>query len=140
MHDLSTVLAPLLDYAEVATGAQDGRASVDSHPLAHLDMRAIEWMQDKFTFGNASNLTEELDTLTRLYSEETAWVKWFEFVRYTESIQDHGYGAHLKELAWHPWVRTYKVATLNMFPMESSLVRLVPPRYFRPVGDTHECL
>lgn len=123
--DLSIVFAPLLDYADLVAEAQNGRGPpITNNPLASLGMDAIEWMQDHFTFKEALDLSEELDSL----GTDTVWVKWFEFVRYSEVINTEE--TRLKDSDWYPWVRTHIIGKIMMFAMKSGMVRFISPWWF----------
>lgn len=126
MVDLSIVFAPLLDYADLVTEVQNGRGlSITNNPLAPLSLDAIEWMQNHFTFKNALDLSEELDSL----GTDTVWMKWFEFVRYSELINTEE--TRLKDSDWYPWVRTHIIGRIMMYSMKPDLVRLIPPCWFK---------
>lgn len=119
------MFAPLLDYADLITEVQRG-GKCSGSPLSCLGLNAIEWMQKKFTFKEASDLTEELDALAnKSCGGGAVWVKWFEFVRYSELI--HTKEHQLRDSTWYPWVRTRLIGVMMMRPMEPDMVNLISP-------------
>lgn len=66
-------------------------------------------------------MSKELDSLCT----DTVWVKWFEFVRYSEVINTEE--TRLKDSDWYPWVRTHIIGRIMMHTMKSSMVRLISP-------------
>lgn len=116
------MFTPLLDYADLFAEVQSCRGlPITNNPLASLSMGAIEWMQDNFTFKEALDLSKELDSLCT----DTVWVKWFEFVRYSEVINTEE--TRLKDSDWYPWVRTHIIGRIMMHTMKSGMVRLISP-------------